>query len=92
MFLPLTLLLRVRRYWVVLTDRSIVVLRLNALTGRPRHLDLRLPRRTQLGPFSGRGWIQLGPIRMFAFEVSDKQAIQDADDQMGFPRPIPGVW
>lgn len=92
MLLPLTLALRVRKYWVLLTDRSVVVVRLNALTGKPGHLDLRLPRRTQLGPFAGRGWIQLGHIRMFAFEVSDKQAIQDADEEMGFPRPVPGIW
>lgn len=92
MLLPLTLILRVRKYWVLLTDRSVVVLRLNALTGKPHRLELRLPRRTQLGPFAGRGWIQLGPIRMFAFEVGDKQAIQAADEEMGFPRPVPGIW
>lgn len=92
MLLPLTLALHVRKYWVVLTDRSIVVLRLNSLTGKPRHVDVRVPRRTQLGPFFGRGWIQLGHIRMFTFEVSDTQAVQDADEEMGFPRPVPGVW
>jgi hypothetical protein len=93
LLLPLIrLILRVRRYWVVLTDRSILVLRLNTLTGKPRHLDGRLPRRTQLGPFEGRGWIRTGGIRLFAPEVSDKQAVQDADEEMGFPRPVPGIW
>ena len=92
MLLPITLALRVRKYWVLLTDRSIVVVRLNALTGKPSHLDVRLPRRTQIGPFEGRGWIRIGGIRLFAFEVSDKQAVQDADEEMGFPRPVPGIW
>jgi hypothetical protein len=39
MLLPLTLALGVRKYWVLVTDRSIVVLRLNALTGKPRRLE-----------------------------------------------------
>lgn len=92
LLLPLVRVLRVRRYRVVLTDRSILALRRKFLTGKPHHVDVRLPRETQLGPFEGRGWIRLGGIRMFASEVSDKQAVQDADEDMGFPRPVPGIW
>ncbi len=90
--LPFILLLRVRSYRVVITDRSIVVLRLSMVSGRPREVELRLPRQTQLGPFRGRGWIELGGIRMFAPEVDDKRAVQDADEEVGFPRPVPGIW
>jgi hypothetical protein len=92
LLLPLVLLLRVRSHRVVITDRSIVVVRLSLLSGRPRDVEVRLPRRTQLRPFEGRGWIELGGMRMFAPEVDDKRAVQDADEEMGFPRPIPSIW
>lgn len=90
-YLPLVYLLRIRRYRVVITDRGILVVRLSMVTGKPRDV-IRLPRETQLGPFEGRGWIRLGGIRMFAPEMSDKRAVQDADERAGFPRPVPGLW
>ncbi len=83
----------VRNYVVGVTDRSIVVVGNTLTTRRPKDIVARIPRATRLGPFSGNGLITVAGIEMYPLDVSDLQAVQDADAELGYECPPPrSLW
>lgn len=91
--LPIVLVLSyfVARYLiVVVTDRSVVLLRAVPLTAtRPKALATRVPRDTRLGPVSGlNAKVQVGPQRIWVGRRFFKD-IQAADAEIGLDSPPP---
>lgn len=78
---------------MAVTDEAVVVIRTTLALGNPVEQIARLPRATRLGPFVGNGVITVGGIEMYVWEVSDLQAVQDADGEIGYDCPgPPSLW
>jgi hypothetical protein len=90
--IPLARALKVRNYIIAVTDRAILLIAASQFAEHPRELIARLPRRTPLGPFEGRGWITVNGIRLWVRDVAGLRVVQEADRAIGHETGPPDFW